>query len=122
MGTLGIGILDNDTSNGIYSDFMKLYASDFPINEILQKLVNENQYKVNNYYEKNNFWLAIGLASWETMSLNEIILKRINDIVPDNDLKIWKNLDADEKTLNKRKKELERFLNKISIPRPIKIP
>ncbi len=118
MGTWGTGIIDNDTSNGVYSDFMELYAGDFPVEEILQRIVQENQFEINDYYERNNFWFAIGLASWETMSLNEETFQKIKEIiVSGSDLKIWKELDAEDKTSNKRKKELERFLKKISTPR-----
>ena len=56
MGAWGTKILDNDTANGIYSEFMELYADELPIEEIIATIIDSNQSDIEDYYEKNNFW------------------------------------------------------------------
>lgn len=56
----------------------------------------------------------LALAQWETKSLVIDIFDRIKVIIDtDEDLKIWKGLDADEKDLAKRKIVLQNFLLKL---------
>jgi hypothetical protein len=114
MGAWGTNIKDNDTTADIYSDFFDLYNEGQNSSDISAKLIDENQELINNPDDCNNFWFAIALAQWETKSLDAKIFKQIKTIIKSGiDLQIWKDLDADEKDLEKRKIYLEKFLNKL---------
>ena len=115
MGTWGLNILDTDTSNGVYQDFMEMYAIDTPIKEINKSIFEENQCSIHDKYDCNNFWFGLALAQWETMTLEDSVYNKVEEIITSgNDLKIWEELDASSADLKRRKKELNKFLVKIS--------
>jgi hypothetical protein len=59
------------------------------------------------------------LAQWETKSLEPEILKQVKKIIDSGtDLELWKELGADEKTIQERKTELQNFLKLISTEKP----
>ena len=54
----------------------------------------------------------------ENSSSSKLTLVQVKEIIEtDNDLEVWKGLGADNKTLEKRKKELDKFLTQISTER-----
>ena len=60
----------------------------------------------------------MALAQWETMSLDKETLLKVESIVTScDDLKIWKELDADERTLERRSKQLLSFIEKLNSKR-----
>lgn len=70
------------------------------------------------YDEKNNSLFGLALAQWETKSLDPTVYKQVKEIIEtDNDLEVWKGLGADNKSIEKRKKELDKFLTQISTER-----
>jgi len=113
MGTWGTNIKDNDTTSDIYADFFDLYnEGQSPIN-ISAKLIADNEELINEPDDCNNFWFALALAQWETKSLDLTVFEKVKEIIEsDNDIEVWKSLDADEKDLVKRKIALEKFLVK----------
>ncbi len=108
LGTWGTAIKSNDTSADTYADFFNLYNEGKEPNEIKNKLISENP------NETNDFWFALALALWETKSLPNDILEKIRGIVEsESDLKLWKELDATESDIKKRKVVLDKFLAKL---------
>lgn len=108
MGTWGTAIKSNDTSADTYADFFDLYNDGKEPNEIKNKLISENPNGT------NDFWFALALALWETKSLSNDILEKIRGIVEsESDLKLWKELDASESDIKKRKVVLYKFLAKL---------
>lgn len=108
MGTWGTAIKSNDTSADTYADFFDLYNDGKEPNEIKNKLISENPNGT------NDFWFALALALWETKSLSNDILEKIRGIVEsESDLKLWKELDASESDIKKRKVVLDKFLAKL---------
>jgi hypothetical protein len=119
MGTWGTEIKNNDTTAEIYSIFYDSYnKGQNPIN-ISVKLIEDNQELINNPYDCNNFWFALALAQWETKSLDSKIFERVKNIIEsENELQVWKELDADEKDIDTRKIVLEKFLRKLQTDKP----
>lgn len=108
MGTWGTAIKSNDTSADIYADFFDLYNNGKEPNEIKNKLISDNPNGT------NDFWFTLALALWETKSLTNEILEKIRKIIEsESDLKAWKELDASESDIKKRKIVLEKFLVKL---------
>lgn len=108
MGTWGTAIKSNDTSADIYADFFDLYNDGKEPNEIKKKLISDNP------NGENDFWFALALALWETKSLPTDILEKVREIIKsESDLKLWKELDASESDIKKRKIVLDKFLVKL---------
>ena len=108
MGTWGTAIKSNDTSADIYAEFFDLYNEGKETSEIKNKLISDNP------NGENDFWFGLALALWETKSLSNDILEKIREIIKsESDLKLWKELDASESDIKKRKIVLEKFLLKL---------
>ena len=115
MGNWGTGISSNDIFEDIKDEFFELYDEGHEPNQIGQKLIDANQEIVNDYEEANNFWFALALCQWECKSLEPKILERITQIiVSGTDINLWEELGAEKSELTKRKKVLEKFLEKLN--------
>jgi hypothetical protein len=119
MGTWGPAIKSNDTSSDIYADFFDLYNEGQEPTEISKKLIRDNKDLIDNPDDSNNFWFVLALALWETKSLDADIYQRVKGIIErGQDLKVWRELGAEEPEIKKRKIVLDKFLEKISSEKP----
>ncbi|WP_281631721.1 hypothetical protein [Flavobacterium luteolum] len=119
MGTWGTAIKDNDTFADIYGEFFELYNEGESPQNISKKLLAENQELITESESGNDFWFALALAQWETKSLENNVFSTVEDIiVTGKDLQNWKELDADENDIKKRKVILEKFLEKLKTEKP----
>ena len=115
MGTWNTKINGNDTFQDIYQNFFDLYnQGQNPV--IISKQIQDDFAEMfNDYDDKNNSLFGLALAQWETKSLDPTVYKQVKEIIEtDSDLKVWKELGADNKTIENRKKELDKFLTQIS--------
>lgn len=118
MGTWNTKIKGNDVFLDIYQNFLDLYNQGKNPIDISRKIRDDFAEMFNDYEDKNNSLFGLALAQWETKSLDPIVYKKIKEVIETgNDLQIWKELGADNKTLEKRKKELDKFLTQISTER-----
>lgn len=116
MGAWGTAISSNDTYADIYGDFFNLYNEGFDVAEISKKLISNNQETINDLDDGNNFWFALAKAQWECKLLDKEIFEKVKKIIETGaDIEVWKQLDADEKDLKKRKIVLDNFLADIQI-------
>jgi len=112
MGTWGIAVSSNDTYADIYSEFFKLYNEGIDVFEISEKLILNNKEIIENTADYNNFWFALAKCQWECKQLDPLIFNKVKEIIlSDADLGIWKQLDASEAYIKKRKVVIEKFLN-----------
>ena len=87
--------------------------------EISKKLIAANQETINDKDDCNNFWFALAKAQWECKQLDKDIFDRVKKIVEAGaDLEVWRQLDADEKDIKKRKVVLDKFLADLQTERP----
>lgn len=115
MGTWGTAISSNDTYEDIFSEFMDLYDDGLEPSEISKKIINQNTDLTEDYEDKNNFWFALAMAQWQCKSLDPDLFQRVKAIIETGeDMKIWEELGADKKEIDKRKKVLDSFLDKLS--------
>lgn len=114
MGTWGTGISSNDIYEDINYEFFDLYNQGIDVSEITKKLITDHKELIASREDQNNFWLTIAKAQWECKALDSKVLERVQTIVDsDNDIELWKELDASQSDLNKRRKVLQAFLLKI---------
>ena len=119
MGTWGTAISSNDTFADVYGSFFDLYNNGLKVRDISKKLIEENQETIDDTDDCNNFWFALAKAQWECKELEKELFHRIKNIVEtDADLEVWRNLDADEKDIKKRKQVLEKFLSELEKEKP----
>ncbi len=115
MGTWGTAISSNDTYEDIFSEFMDLYNEGLEASEITKKIINQSTNLIEDYEDKNNFWFAVAMAQWQCKSLDPDLFKRVKTIIETGEeIKIWEELGADIKDINKRKIVLDKFLEKLS--------
>ncbi|WP_282113411.1 hypothetical protein [Maribacter stanieri] len=119
MGAWGPAISSNDTYADIYSEFFDLYNDGLEVTDISKKLIDENQDTINDTDDCNNFWFALAKAQWECRQLDETLLNRVKEIIETGaDLEVWRNLEAEEKDIKKRKVNLEKYLTALQTERP----
>jgi hypothetical protein len=119
MGAWGTAITSNDTYADIYGEFFDLYNDGLDVAEISKKLIVANQETINDRDDCNNFWFALAKAQWECKQLDKDIFDRVKTIVETGaDLEVWRQLDADEKGIKKRKVVLDKFLTDLETERP----
>lgn len=119
MGTWGNAISSNDTYADVYSDFFELYNAGRDLSAISEKLIKDYRETIVLSEDANNFWFALAKAQWECKQLNPDVLDRVRDIVESgSDIEVWRQLDADEKDIKKRKVYLNKFLADIEIEKP----
>ncbi len=115
MGTWNNKINGNDTFQDIYRNYFHLYNEGKNPSDISKKIQNDFVVMFNAYDDRNNSFFGLALAQWKTKSLDPIVYKQVKEIIESgNDLVVWKELGADEKSLKQRKKILDKFLIQIS--------
>ena len=119
MGTWSTKITGNDTTLDIYSNFFDLYNNGADPTDVSQQIKADFQADFEDSDDRNNSFFGLALAQWETKCLEKEIFETVKQIIENEaDLRVWGDLGADEKTIKKRKKELQKFLNQISVERP----
>ena len=115
MGTWGTGISSNDVYEDINYQFFELYNQGMEVSAITEKLIQENKELIESNEDQYNFWFTIANSQWECKALDPKIQNRIKNIVDSGkDIELWKELEASQSDLTKRKKALENFLDKIT--------
>lgn len=111
MGTWSATIFGNDTSCDIKDEFFERYnRGEEPIDIKDDLLPYED--------DDDRFDVIFSLAHclWEVGQLEDAFLLRIKEVIENGeDLVVAKELGADDKFLRKRQKNLEKFLDKISV-------
>lgn len=118
MATWNTKINGSDTFQDIYQKFFDLYNQGQNPADISKQIQDDFAEMFNDYDDKSNSLFGLAFAQWETKSLDQKLYKQVKEIIEsDNDLDVWKELGADDKTIEKRKKELSKFLTQISTER-----
>jgi hypothetical protein len=108
-------IKGNDTSLDIYSNFYDRYNQGENPSAISELILGDYQDLFKDEDDRNNALFALALAQWETNALDPTIYSSVRDIIQsEQDLQVWKDLGADTKTIEERRKILHKFLEQIS--------
>lgn len=115
MGTWNTKINGNDTFQDIYQNFLDLYNQGQNPSHVSMQIQDDFADMFNDSDDRNNSLFGLAFAQWETKSLDPVVYKQVKEIIATgNDLEVWKELGADEKTLKQRKTILDKFLTQIS--------
>src|SRR5690348_15619208 len=118
MGTWNTKLNGNDTFLDVYQRFFDLYNQGQHPSEISKQMLSDYAQAFSDHDDRNNSPFGLALAQWETQSLEPVIYQQVKAIIDsEKDLQLWKELGADSKTVEKRKKELDKFLTQISTER-----
>jgi hypothetical protein len=119
MGSWGTGIKQSDAFADAYYEFFERYNEGGDPSEISKQLAGDFSEISKIAEEAHDFWLAIALAQWETKSLDKKVLSAVESIITSGaDLKLWRDLGAEERDINRRKIALDKFLEQIRSERP----
>ena len=119
MGCWGMGIAQSDEYAEVYDRFMEEYDDGKPVADITTDILEE-------YLEEfepddgilHDVYFALGKAEWMCGGISNNILEKIKYIIEnDANIAFYQELDATEKDLKLRKKNLNKFLESISTPR-----
>ncbi len=119
MGCWGMGITQSDEYCEIYDRFMEEYDEGKPLLDIKQDILDE-------YLEEfdeddgvlHDVYFAIGKAEWMCGGISDEILDKITQIINSGaNIEFYRELEATESDLKMRKKNLDKFLNSLKIPR-----
>lgn len=115
MGAWDTTIKGNDTSLDIYANFYEKYNQGESPSVISKVILGGYQGMFEDEDDRNNALFALALAQWETKSLDPAIYSSVRDIIEsEQDLQVWGNLGANVRTIEKRRKNLQKFLEQIS--------
>ena len=114
MSAWGTGILQNDTTADIWTEFKELYNKGLSLKEVRLQL--ERQYKPQNDTEYfGEIWTAIAYGQWMYGDVEDYTFKKLNNATKLKWLTLWA---GDKKLLEKRVKAISDFTEKIRTPRP----
>lgn len=119
MGAWSTSLSSNDIYADIYYEFFELYNDGHSVEDITNKIINENQEIIDSYEDGYNVWFALAKAQWETKQLDQHILEKVTSIIKSGDsIKVWRELGATEPDLEKRQVVLDKFLEQLRSERP----
>lgn len=119
MGCWGMGITQTDEYCEVYERFMEEYDEGKPVADITKDIFDEylEQFEPDDEV-LHDVYFALGKAEWMCGGISESIFKRISQIVENGEnISFYRELEATEKDLKLRKKNLEKFLGGLSVPR-----
>lgn len=119
MGCWGMGITQSDEYCEVYERFMEDYAEGKAVADITHDLLEE-------YLEQfepddgvlHDVYFALGKAQWMCGGISDTLLERIRQIVENEEnIRFYRELEATEKDLKDRRRNLQKFLASLSVPR-----
>jgi hypothetical protein len=115
MGTWGTKINANDTFQDVYQRFFAFYNNGHTPVDISKGIQHDFGEMFADFNDRNNALFGLALAQWETKSLDAEISSQVKSIIESGqDLEVWKASGAGDRLIEKRKRELERFLGQIN--------
>lgn len=119
MGCWGMGLTQSDEYCEIYERFVEEYDEGKPVADITKDILEDY---LDEFEEDDgvlhDVYFALGKAEWMCGGISHAIFNRISEIIKnDENIIFLRELEATESDLKIRKKNLEKFLNGLSVPR-----
>ena len=118
MGAWGRGIRDDDVVCDVIGEFEGLLKAGKSTDEATAELMSRFHSQVG----EPSFWIALAEMQWTYDALDPSVLQRVrDDVTSGRSLEQW---EADRRGMTKRRAVLEKFLDKLSVPkaRPARRP
>jgi hypothetical protein len=121
LGSWGHKVSESDSFADVYDQYFDEYNNGATAEAAAAAVrANLGDYFVE-YDDQYDAHFALALAQWETQSLEQALLKKVEQYIESGaDLKNWEEREADSQTLKKRAAALAAFLKKLRTPRPSK--
>lgn len=111
MGTWGVKIDQNDTYLDVADAFLNMISNG--INPLVAAFELKNRYRI--YPDENNVTIALADSLWRCNAIDSTWVSEVMQLRDSGkDRNYWRENGADIKTLNRRSKELDCFIDKIS--------
>jgi hypothetical protein len=118
MGTWSAEIFGNDTSCEVKEYFIERYNIGIDVTEIVSEINYRFSESIALDDDCDNVLLALSYCLWETQALSEDNLRQVTELIQSGkDIDVLKGLGADDKFLKSRETCLQKYLQKISVPR-----
>lgn len=119
MGCWGTGVTQSDEYCEIYERFMEEYDEGKPVVDITNDILEEylDQFEADDGV-LHDVYFALGKAEWMCGGISDKIMGRITQIIENEEnIVFWRELEATEEDLILRRRNLEKFLSGLNIPR-----
>ena len=119
MGVWGAGITQSDEYCEIYDSFMEKYDEGKSVELITEELLNEylSEFEADDGV-LHDVYFALAKCQWMCGALSDTIMSTVRDIIQSGkNLAFLKELEADDRFLRDRKKNLDKFLSSLETPR-----
>ena len=119
MSCWGMGITQSDEYADVYDRFMEEYNEGKPLPDIKQDILEDYLME----FEEDDgilhdVYFAIGKAEWMCGGISEDMFGKISHIIASGaNIAFLRELEASERDLKQRQKNLEKFLSSLSVPR-----
>lgn len=121
MGSWGLKVDQNDSYADVYDFFFDTYNDGASPKSASDSTIETFSEHFEDYEDSNNAWFALAYAQWETKCLQFDVLEKVRSIISKGtDIKLWKELGANEVDLKKREIYLQKFLKTITTPKATK--
>lgn len=119
MGCWGMGMAQTDEFCEIYDQFMEEYDSGKEVAEITAAIL---KYYHDEFEDDDgvlhDVYFALAKAEWMCCQQSQAVLDRVKQIVESGaNIEFYRELEATESDLKARQRNLEKFLNQITVPR-----
>lgn len=119
MGCWGMGMTQSDEFCEIYDKFMDSYNNGKSVSEISSAILAEYHAEFDdNDGVMNDVYFALAKAEWMCCEQSELVLNRVKKIIESGaNVEFYRELEATEKDLKVRQKNLEKFWDSLQTPR-----
>ena len=119
MGCWGMGMAQSDEFCEVYEQFMEAYDEGQAVAEITQGILDEYHKEFSDSDGlMHDVYFALAKAEWMCCDQSTEVLSRVKEIVASGEnLQFYRELGAHEQDLKTRKKNLEKFLSALQVPR-----
>lgn len=119
MGCWGMGINECDEFLEVYDQFMEEYDNGKPCSEITTSILSKYHAEFDDEDGvMHDVYFALAKAEWMCCEQSDLVLNRVKEIVESGaNIEFFRELEACESDLKKRKKNLDKFLSSLLVPR-----
>ena len=119
MGCWGMGMTQSDEFCEIYDEFMKSYNEGKAVADITAAILAEYRTEFDDDDGvMHDVYFALAKAEWMCCEQSDYVLNRVTKIIKSGaNIEFYRELEATEKDLKARQRNLEKFLNSLQTPR-----